>query len=155
MRKLRVDYWKDEGNWLELHAGGEIEQLLRIIERTSGWKNLSQPRLGARIWRWNCEAMAKAIEKGVEVVPIRFEDIIKDTEKELKKVCKKIGIIYKNEMLKFHRDEANQGRVLAGGTRADRKLDTSRGEPEILLDNEEKQVVLEESMPWAEKLGYA
>jgi hypothetical protein len=150
MRRLQLDDWED--NWLGMYAENEINQLSRAND-TSGWEDLSRVRLGARIWRLNFESMRVAKEKGIDTTVVKFEDLMSDVEGELERICHALGIKYEESMLDFHKREANQGRVLAGGTEADRKLNTNRGNPEIALTEKEKQEVLEESMPWVEKIG--
>jgi hypothetical protein len=85
---------------------------------------------------------------------IKFEDMMNDVRSEIKKICKLVGIEYQRRMVNFHKKSANQGRVLAGGTKADRALDRSRATPSIDLTLEEQENVLEEAGPLAKTLGY-
>lgn len=153
MRRLQLDDWED--NWLGLYADDEMEQLSRAHPGAeTSWRHLSRVELGARIWRLNCEVMEKYKESGGSTTIVRFEDLIEDTGSELRKVCENIGIEYQARMINFHEESTNQGRVLAGGTRADRALNGSRAAPKIDLSVKEKRDVLEEAGSWAEKLGY-
>jgi hypothetical protein len=152
MRRLQLDGWKD--NWLGLYAEDEIKQLSRVHD-ISGWEKLSSVQLGARIWRLNVESMHVAKEIGINTISVKFENLAEDVHSELKKVCQKIGIRYEKSMVNFHKKSENQGRVLAGGTKADRKINTNRKDPELSLTEKEKQDVLEECMPWVEKFGYS
>lgn len=56
--------------------------------------------------RWRCEMLySKKVTKDASVYfEIRYEDLIDDTEKSLKKICQFIGEDYHERMLEFHRD---------------------------------------------------
>jgi len=153
MRRLQLDDWED--NWLGLYAEDEMRQLSRAHpEAESGWRDLSRVELGARIWRLNCEVMKRMKESQIKTLVVKFEDIMNDVRGEIEKICKVVGIEYQGRMTNFHKKSANQGRVLAGGTRADRALDMSRATPNIDLTTEEQENVLEEAGPLAKTLGY-
>ncbi|MCS3754383.1 hypothetical protein GGP79_002347 [Salinibacter ruber] len=93
-------------------------------------------------------------ESEIRTAVVKFEDMMDDTRGEVEKICKVVGIEYEERMANFHKKSTNQGRVLAGGTRADRALDRSRATPSIDLTTEEQENVLEEVGPLAKTLGY-
>jgi len=154
MRKLRFERENGE-NWIDRYAEKEVRSMSTVDpEALAGIENLTNPRLGARVWRLNCEAIEKAEQRGLNTTVIRFEDLMTNTESELKRVTERIGLQYEAQMLNYHERKENGGRVLAGGTRGDRELDPSRGAPEIRLTEEEKEEIVEESMPWIEEYSY-
>jgi len=142
--------------WLRLDgsAGREIKQLSRFsTEVETGIQSLSEVEVGARIWRANCKAMFEAKSRGLNVTSIKFEDLIEDTKEQLKKIVDRVGLRFEASMIDFHNRNRNQGRVLAGNTRGDKKINRKK-DKKLNLTNEQKKRIIKITRPYLKELGY-
>ena len=142
MRKL--DGWLSLGS----SAGREIKQLSRFsTEVETGIQSLSEVEVGARIWRANCKAMFEAKSRELNVTSIKYKDLIKETEEQLKNVVNRVGLRFEASMIDFHNRNRNQGRVLAGNTRGDKKINRKK-DKKLNLTNEQKKRIIKITRPY-------
>ena len=66
---------------------------------------------GARQWNADQSSTAinfKALYDAGRAVVVRYEDLVSDSEKSLRKICKLLGLEYSEEMLAFHKNQLTQ-----------------------------------------------
>lgn len=87
------------------------------------------PRLAraAFYWRFKTEALLDYLERGFPVLPVRYEDLTTQTERQLRRVCDFLGVSWEPGLLRhsaFAHDDVTADGLAVGGTDARRPIDS-------------------------------
>jgi hypothetical protein len=140
---MRNLVFPDGRTWLDKYGLKEAQKTLAVTapEDVQGLRELDPIALGATLWRHKLLLMDKYREAGMRVHPVRYEELVTESERVMRGVLVAMGLEWSPQVLehyRFHGDERH-----AGGTRGTRPLDqdgVSRGDE---LTGAEKELILE------------
>lgn len=142
MKKLTMD---NNRNWLDSKNGG-VKELRRLANLFSEIRNLDlenirekQPvALGAYVWKYKMLALKKYQEQKLNIYDFPFEELVDSPEKQLPQLLDFIGVPWDDSVLHPEQFQEKREKVIyAGGTRADRPIDTTRKSPTLSLSQDE------------------
>jgi len=154
MRKLRMGGW--EGNWIDRYGAQEIRRLSRLFPGTNDVDTslMNDVQVGAYVWARKCQALEVFQAAGLRVYPVRYEDILGQPEATMRSVMSFLDLEWEDQVIQYHNQRRNQGRVLAGGTRGSSALNKSRLESDTGLSDEEILLIHDVCHPWMRKYQY-
>ena len=116
-----------EGSWVDRCADSELERLKPFFPQQLGDVALSEvPTIekAALYWTYKNQYVEILKEKGFDVFPFRYEDLLSQQKETLLKMVSFLGIDWSDDLLSFYRK--NPGKALAGGTRTDKPINAER-----------------------------
>jgi hypothetical protein len=142
MKKLKME---KDSNWLESQKGSisELQRLSHLFKeiKTLDIDHLRETMpvaLGAYVWQYKMLALKRYKEQSLAVYDFAFETLLESPAEILPNILNFIGAEWHDSVL--NPEQFSQGRerqVYAGGTRADRPIDSSRKDPSLLLEQRE------------------
>jgi hypothetical protein len=153
MKKLSYENWN--GNWIQEASHIEVNNLKRMFPNAKGLVDIgSETEIGAKIWKLNHMAMEEFKKSGLNVIKVKYENILRNTKNELKKVFKHINLDYESETTKYYTEDRNKKRSLSGETDADKKINKKNVDKEIKLTKMEIEKIKRVCGSRAKKEGY-
>jgi hypothetical protein len=116
------------GDWLKNEIIGNIN--LWLTDRARGVKSykdylIDDTSYCAVYWMYKTEHFLKMVEKGYDVIGIKYENLVSHPRRELMGLCDFLGVEWSENMMNHHKichTEGN-GNEFMGGSRGDRAID--------------------------------
>lgn len=150
MRTLKHDNHK---NWLNNENSGPVElknhaKLFSEINKID-LNSIDEITLGSHVWKFKAMTLEKYLDAGLDVHVIKYEDLLENSEKELRNLFYKYKIDFSEQML--HHERHHTGKKYLGNNPGDKPLDKSRINPKLNLTGKEREKVMEICQVQAEK----
>ncbi len=134
MKALKMD---SKTNWLQNY--GEIELLRHSKLFTEimaiDLERADQISLGAYIWKYKLKTRQLYIDSQLRTFPLDYEDLVANPRKEIVPMLKDLGLDWDDKIL-VH-EEVHRGKRYPGNNVGDRRIDQSRINPTLILDEDE------------------
>ena len=140
MRALKFD---DGKSWIQKWGRVELATLkAQFPELEAPQYDLDDDvTLAAMVWKYKLASIARFIDRGLNIIPIRYEDLVEDPEETLRGLLQTLKVPWSANVLEHHRFHGSERH--AGNTRGDMPVDASRRRRgEELSDNERARVDL-------------
>ncbi|MCG6942561.1 MAG: sulfotransferase [Thiohalocapsa sp.] len=152
---MRDLMFPDGKNWLTKHGTMEAMRTLAVTspEDCAGVERLDPISLGATIWKHKLLLMENYREQGMQVHPVKYEDLVTQPEAVMRPVIGSLGLEWSEHVLEHHRFHGDERH--AGGTRATRPVDQSGVARGDKLTAAEKDLVANIAGDTMSAFGYA
>lgn len=116
-----------QGSWIDRCADSELSRLQPFFpdQLSEDYRSkLSNLEKAALYWTYKNQYPAILKDRGFEVFPFKYEDLLQNQKETLARIVDFFGIAWSDDLLNFY--QKNPGKVLAGGTRTDRPINWER-----------------------------
>ncbi|NEN93239.1 MAG: sulfotransferase [Okeania sp. SIO3H1] len=145
-----------EGDWIDRCVIKEIERLKPFFgKELENWhlSQLSKIELAGIYWLYKNQYPILLKNNGFDVLEFQYEELIQNQKETLAKITNFLEIEWSDDLLNFH--QKNPSKSLAGGTRTDRPINTTRASNlQGKLNAEEIQKINVICQPVMQKYSY-
>jgi len=152
MKNLSYKGW--DGNWIQEAAHIEINNLERMFPDAKALTKNCEIEIGARIWKLNHMAMEEFKDSGLDVIKVKYENVLQNTKSEVKRIFGRLKLDYEEKAMKYHNEEKNEERNLSGKTDASEGINRTNVNKKINMTEAEIEKVKQVCKNRAEKEGY-
>jgi hypothetical protein len=139
MRSLIVP--RSGENWLKTYGRMELKRHSKIFPEINDidFERIDQITLGAYIYYYKLMTLREYQAKKLNLYIIKFENLVKNTQKILKPILVQIGLGWSKSIL-FHYEQ-HRMKSYVGNNIGSRPIDKSRINPKLKLSLEEKEII--------------
>ena len=128
-------------DWLKTNGKAELTRHSKIFPEINDMdvENLDEITLGAYIYHYKILTLKKYEEKKLNVLLVKFEDLVNDIKGTLSPLLKNIGLGWEDIILSHHK--THQEKKYVGNNPGSRPVDKSRIKPKLNLSLEEMEKI--------------
>lgn len=144
-----------QGNWIERCVLNKIKRLIPFYKELESidFSYLSNTELAAIYWVYINRFPSILINNEFDVFIFKYENLLKNPRQQLQQIMQFLELPWSEQLLKFH--EVNESKILAGGTRTDRPINSTRSNDFKELSREEIPKINSICQPLMIDYGYA
>lgn len=142
MRNLKFGQ-EGKVNWIQNCAARELDVMSPCFPELSAAAiaSMDEIELAAHVWKYKFNLRNRFRELGIDLLEVYYEDLVTQSEEEVKRIVEFLGLEFEPVLLKHHK--VHPDILLAGKTSVRNPIDASRATPLVSLNKQEQQRILE------------
>lgn len=116
-----------KGSWIKRCGAMELKRLEPFYPEIAklDLASLDEISLAAMVWKYKNQALEIYQQKGLNVMPFRYEDLLEDPQDMMQKVLEFLELPWSDRVLEYHKYHST-GKTYPGNTKGDKAIDPSR-----------------------------